>query len=66
MKLLTPAQQAANLRQAISELDAQIDQRKTEMVESQTGMLDGELDDDEIVALHGMRKKLQADLDRLA
>ena len=63
--MTTPAQQIKGLERAIRELDQQINQREAELVDQQSALHDGELDDPEIVALYGMRKQFQADLDRL-
>jgi hypothetical protein len=63
--LMTPRQQIRGLRAAIRHLDLAIDQRKAELVEQQTGLQEGEVEDEEIITLYEMRKQFQADLDRI-
>jgi len=45
--MTTPAQQIEGLEQAIRELDQQIDQREAELVDQQSALHDGKLDDPE-------------------
>jgi len=54
---LTPEEQLVNLKLAISELDAKIEAREGELVAAQVGMMDGEVDDLELIGLYELRRK---------
>lgn len=60
----TPDQQIENLEAALSELNARIETREGELVAAQTGVLDGEVNDLELIGLYELRRKFLKELEK--
>lgn len=63
--MLTRIQQVEKLRREIANLDRKIDARKAELVTAQTGLMDGEINDPELISLRELRMKCRRELRKL-
>jgi hypothetical protein len=60
--MLTSDQQIESLKSAITGLDAKIEAREGELVAAQVGMVDGEVDDLELIGLYALKRKFLKEL----
>lgn len=59
---VSPEQQIESLKAAIRELDAKIEAREGELVAAQVGVIDGEINDLELIGLYELGRKFLKEL----